>query len=325
VIDRQSHGRYNNRGRDAEGPTEIPKAGWKDIFVRVKDKMSKHNLSIIAAGVAFHGFLAIFPGLAAFVSVYGLLTSPSELQNHVKFLEGVLPLQTAGLIQDLLQGLVTTQPRQLGWGLAGSLILGLWSTSKAMKALIEAINVTYEEEERRGTLKLNLTAIALTLGAILLGIAFVTLIAGVPVLLEVLSLGPTTAALVNYMRWPLLFIAGIFPLAVLYRYGPCRNRAEWKWVSVGAVIAVSLWLVGSLLFSVYVSNFNSYDKTYGSLGVIVVFMMWFFLSSYSILLGSEINAEMERQTARDTTSGPPKPRGNRGAQVADTVGQSIHR
>lgn len=324
MVNEQSQ-RRNNTGRGAENPVEIPIAGWKDIFVRVKKKTAKDNLTIIAAGVAFYGFLAIFPGLAAFVSTYGLLTSPSELQNHLQLVESLLPSQSVGLIQSQLQHLVGGQPSQLGWGLAGSLILALWTTSRGMKALIKAMNITYDEEETRGTIRLNLTALALTVGAILFGIVFLTLIAVVPALLGMLSLGGITEALVNYLRWPLLFFAGIFAVAILYRYGPCRDPAQWKWVSTGAVIAVGLWLFGSILFSFYVSNFNNYEAMYGSLGVVVILMMWFFLSAYSILLGSEVNAEMERQTARDTTSGAPKPRGSRGAYVADTVGQSMHR
>ena len=311
-----------NRGREAGNPSEIPSPGWKDIFMRVKDEISNDNLSIIAAGVAFYGFLAIFPALAAFVSTYGLLVSPSELQSDLKTVGSILPPQTADLIQSQLARIVNSQSSQLGWGLLGSLVLALWSASKGMKAMIEAMNITYDEEEKRGTIKLNLIAILLTLGAIVAVIVFLGLIAVLPALLGSLGLGETVRALLNYIRWPLLAAAAIFAMAVLYRYGPSRDHPQWKWVSWGAVIATVLWLLGSLLFSIYVSNFGSYDKTYGSLGVVVILMMWFFLSAYSILLGSEINAEMEHQTAKDTTTGEDRPRGKRGAYVADTVGQS---
>ena len=311
-----------NRGREARSPSEIPSPGWKDIFMRVKDEISNDNLSIIAAGVAFYGFLAIFPALAAFVSTYGLLVSPSELQSDLKTVGSILPPQTADLIQSQLARIVNSQSSQLGWGLLGSLVLALWSASKGMKAMIEAMNITYDEEEKRGTIKLNLIAILLTLGAIVAVIVFLGLIAVLPALLGSLGLGETVRTLLNYIRWPLLAAAAIFAMAVLYRYGPSRDHPQWKWVSWGAVIATVLWLLGSLLFSIYVSNFGSYDKTYGSLGVVVILMMWFFLSAYSILLGSENNAEMEHQTAKDTTTGEDRPRGKRGAYVADTVGQS---
>jgi membrane protein len=323
VSNEKSHRRNDHRGREAHTPTDIPKAGWKDIFSRVKQKIGKDNLSIIAAGVAFYAFLAIFPALAAFVSTYGLLVNPSELQNDLKVVESVLPPQTAEIIESQLQRLLSS-PIQLGWGLVGSLVLALWSASKGMKALMEAMNITYDEEETRGTIKFNLVAIGLTVGAIILVIVFLTLIAIVPVLLRTVGLGSVTEALINYSRWPLLFFGGIFVVAVLYRYGPSRSHPQWKWVSVGAVVAVTLWVVGSVLFSLYVSNFDNYDATYGSLGVVIILMMWFLLSAYSILLGSEINAELEHQTARDTTSGQEKPRGERGAYVADTVGQRSH-
>jgi len=311
-----------NRGREAGSPSEIPSSGWKDIFMRVKAEISNDNLSIIAAGVAFYGFLAIFPALAAFVSTYGLLVSPSELQNDLKTVGSVLPPQTSELIQSQLERIVSSQSSQLGWGLLGSVVLALWSASKGMKAMIEAMNITYDEEEKRGTIKLNLIAILLTLGAIIAVIVFLGLIAVLPALLGSLGLGEMVRALLNYIRWPLLAVAAIFAIAVLYRYGPSRDQPQWKWVSWGAVIATALWLLGSLLFSIYVSNFGSYDKTYGSLGVVIILMMWFFLSAYSILLGSEINAEMEHQTAKDTTTGEDRPRGKRGAYVADTIGQS---
>jgi membrane protein len=320
VDNEQSQRRNTSRGRGAETPVEIPSTGWKDIFARVTKRVVQHNLTIIAAGVAFYGFLAIFPGLAAFISIYGLLTNPSELQNHLQVLENLLPPQSVALIQSQLEHLVDGQQR-LGWGLTGSLILALWSASRGMKALMKAMNITYGEEESRGMIRLNLTALALTLGAILLGILFLTTIAVVPALLSILSLAGITAALVNYLRWPLLLVGGFFAVAILYRYAPCRNRAQWKWVSPGAAIAVGVWLLGSLLFSFYISNFNNYGAMYGSLGVVIILMIWFFLIAYSILLGSEVNAEIERQTTRDTTSGAPHPRGSRGASIANTVGR----
>jgi membrane protein len=310
-----------DRGRQARKPAEIPARGWKDIAVRVKNEMTNDNLSIVAAGVAFYAFLAIFPALAAFVSLYGLVVSPAELQEHVKTAQSLLPQQTADLIQTQLQRIAGGQQSQLGWGLMISVVLALWSAAKGMKAMMQAMNITYDEQERRGTIKLNLVAILLTLGAILFVGVFLGLIALLPALWGILGLNDTIQAVLNYLRWPLLAIAAIFAIAVLYRYGPSRERPQWRWVSWGAIAATVLWLAGSALFSLYVSNFGSYDKTYGSLGVVVILMMWFLLCAYSVLLGSEVNAEMEHQTARDTTSGEERPRGRRGAYVADTVGE----
>ena len=316
-----SNGRTEaHRGRAAQRPSEIPARGWKDILVRVKNDIKEDNLSIVAAGVAFYAFFAIFPAIAAFVSTYGLLVSPSELENHVRGLETLLPAQTAEMIHAQLQRIVSTQSSQLGWGLLTSLLLALWSAAKGMKAMFEAMNITYDENEKRGFIKLNLMAVLLTFAAVILVVLFLGLIAVLPVALEFVGLGETTSALLNYLRWPLLAILAALAIGVLYRFGPSREQPQWKWVSWGAVIATVLWLVGSLLFSIYVTNFGSYDKTYGSLGVVVILMMWFFLSAYAILLGSEINAAMEQQTARDTTVGEERPRGQRGAHAADTVG-----
>jgi membrane protein len=202
----------------------------------------------------------------------------------------------------------------------GAIILALWSAASGMSTMLTALNIAYDEEEKRGFIKLKALSLVLTVAAILFVIVFLGLVIGVPVILETVGIGEMADLLINYLRWPLLAFGGIFGLQVLYRYGPSRNQPRWNWVSWGAVIATALWLVGSALFSFYVANFASYNATYGSLGVIVILMMWFFLCSYSILLGAEINAEMEHQTAKDTTVGSPKPLGRRQAYVADTVG-----
>jgi membrane protein len=200
------------------------------------------------------------------------------------------------------------------------MVLALWSAAKGMNSMFEAMNIAYDEYEKRGFIKLNATALLMTLGAILFVILFLGLVVGVPVVLNTIGLGEIVEKALNYLRWPLLAVAGILALAVLYRFGPSRNQPQWQWVSPGAITATVLWLLGSALFSFYVSHFASYNATYGSLGVVVILMMWFFLSVYTILLGAEINAEMERQTVKDTTVGDPKALGDRDAHAADTVG-----
>ena len=292
----------NNRGREAETPTEIPARGWRDIFLRVKDKVAADNLSIIAAGVAFYGFLAIFPAIAALVSFFGLITSPAELQTYLHIIERYLPSEAAKLMNNELQRIIQAQGSRLGWGALGGTLLALWSAAKAMSAMFAAMNVTYDEEEKRDFIRLSATALLMTLGAILFVIISIGLLVGVPLMLRSIGIGEIAAALINYSRWPLLAGCCILFLAVLYRYGPSRRQPQWRWVTPGAVVATLFWLLGSGLFSFYVTHFVGYNVTYGSLGVMVILMLWFFLSVYSILLGAEINAAMERQTMKDTLS-----------------------
>ncbi|MGH7825591.1 MAG: YihY/virulence factor BrkB family protein [Candidatus Binatia bacterium] len=310
----------SERGRRATRPSEIPKPGWKDIFFRVKEEVSKDNLSMIAGGVTFYVFLSIFPALAAMVSIYGLVTDPGDLQEHIQSIEAVLPGEAAQLVNDELQRIAQSQGHTLGWSLIAGTLIALWSAAKGMKSMFESMNIAYDEDENRGFFKLNGMAVLLTLAGILFAIVFLGLIVGVPAVLANFPFGNLAAAIINYLRWPFLAAGGIFALAVLYRYGPSRNKPQWRWISSGAVIATILWLVGSFLFSFYVSNFASYNATYGSLGVVVILMMWLLLSVYSILLGAEINAEIEHQTAEDTTEGEPRAMGRRGAHVADTAG-----
>jgi membrane protein len=286
--------------------------------------MSRDHLSIVAAGVALYAFLAIFPGLAALASIYGLVTDPADLQRHMQSIQGVLPSGGAEVVNTELQRIAERQSSALGWGLALGILVALWSSSKGMKGLFEALNITYDEEEKRGFFKLNGLAILLTLAAILFVLLFLALIVGVPALLANVPMGGVAQQLINYLRWPILALCVVTAFAVLYRYGPSRANVQWKWVSWGAVIATLIWLAGSFLFSFYVSNFGSYDATYGSIGVIVILITWLLLGAYAVLLGAEINAEMEHQTAEDTTTDEPEPMGRRGAHVADTVGETAH-
>jgi membrane protein len=299
----------NNRGREAETPTEIPVQGWGDIFLRVKAKVAADNLSIISAGVAFFSFLAIFPAMAALVSIFGLITSPTELQNYLHMIESLLPSEAVDVINNELTRIIQAQGSRLGWGALGGTVLALWSSVKAMSAMFAAMNVTYDEKEKRGFITLRAMALLMTLVAMLFVITSLGLIIGVNFVLRLIGIGEITASLINYSRWPLLAGSCILFLAVLYRYGPSRRQPQWKWVTPGAIVATLLWLLGSALFSFYVTHFASYNVSYGSLGVVVILMIWFFLSAYSILLGAEINAEMERQTLKNTTAGKPKPSG----------------
>ena len=272
------------------------------------------------AGVSFYTFLSIFPALAALVSIYALVTDPAKLQEHIIRVQVVLPAEAAQLVNQQLQRLIGSG-RELGWSLVVGLFIALWSAAKGMSALITALTVAYDEKETRGFLRLNALALLLTLAGILFLVVFLFLIIGIPVVLHALNLGDTAAVVINFLRWPLLAIGGIFALGVLYRYAPNRATPNWQWITWGAVTATALWLIGCVLFSYYVTNFGSYNAVYGSLGVVVILMMWLLLSIYCILLGAEINAEIERQTKVDTTVGEPEPMGERGARVADAAGR----
>lgn len=310
------------RGRDADKPHQIPAAGWRDILLRLKDEVTKDNLSILSAGAGFYSLLAIFPALAAAVSIYGMVLDPRDVEQQVSMVIGILPREAGAIITDQL-ATITSQPRQsLGFGAIFALLFALWSASAAVTTLMTGLNVVYDEPEKRGIIAFYATALGLTLGGILFALLSLSLVAALPAALHFIGLPSGIETAVSLVRWPLLAIGVMFALAVLYRWGPSREKSRWQWVSWGAVLATVLWLAGSLVFSYYVSNFASYNKTYGTLGAVVILLMWFYLSSYVVLLGAELNAEMEHQTARDTTERGGAPLGQRDAYVADTVGAS---
>lgn len=303
-------------------PEEIPARGWKDILWRLKEQISKDRLSIIAAGVAFYGLMAVFPALIALVGLYGLAFDPQQVQQQVAALSGMLPPQAAEILLGQLQDLTTTSGTALGLGAIAGLVLALWSASAGMRTLMEALNVAYDEEEKRGFFRFYGTALLLTLGAILGVIVAIGMVIALPVVLKFVGLASLLQGVISFARWPILVGMMLIGLAIVYRYGPSRQEPRWRWVSWGAVAATALWIAGSALFSLYVTRFGSYNETYGSVGAVVILLMWFLLSSYAVLIGAELNAEMERQTRKDTTAGPEKPLGARRAYAADTVGES---
>jgi membrane protein len=309
------------RGRDAERPSEIPKPGWKDILLRTKQEAASNSIGLVAAGVAFYALLAIFPALAAVISIYGLAADPADIERQMTSAMTMVPAEAANILKQQLQSLASQPRGGLSIGVAVGILLALWSAASGIKALIQGLNIAYDEQERRGFFKLNGVALLLTLGGILFAILALGLIAVLPAAVNLLNLSGPIAAAISLLSWPLLLVAVTVALAVIYRYGPSRQHPRWRWVSWGAGAATALWLVASIIFSVYVANFGSYGKTYGSVGAIVILMMWFYLTAYSILLGAELNAEIEHQTMRDSTTGAEKPMGGRGAYVADTVGK----
>ncbi len=309
-----------DRGREAERPHQIPRRGWRDIAVRVKDEQSNDNLSIIAAGSAFYSLLALFPALAAAVTIYGLVADPAGIRQHLQAVADVIPPAAYKILQDQLGRIAQKAETTLGIGLAVSLAAALWSANKGMKALITSLNIVYDEKEKRGFIKLNGWSLLLTFCGIVFAILALSGIVALPALIDRLGLPETIRNVLLLLRWPLMAFIGILGLALIYRYAPDRQRPQWQWVTWGSVLATLLWIATSILFSWYVSNFDSYNKTYGSMGAVAILMMWFYLSVYFLLLGGEINAEMEHQTRKDTTTGAPRPMGRRGAHAADTLG-----
>jgi membrane protein len=314
--------REQARGRDADHPGEIPPRGWKDILWRAWAEISDQNLFLIAGGVTYAVLLALFPGLATLVSLYGLAFDASQIEKQVAALSGVLPPQTQELLSVQLHSLVESSNGALGFAAVIGLLLALWSASRGMSGLITAINIAYEEKERRSFLRFNLLALGLTLGLVVGGILAIALIAVLPAAVRFLAVGSATKWLLLLVQWPLLIVIVLGGLAVLYRFGPDRDKPQWRWVSPGAITATALWIVASIGFTVYVANFNSYDKTYGSLGGVVILLTWLYLSALMVLLGAVINAQSERQTRRDTTEGEPRAMGHRDAHAADTLGGS---
>ncbi|HUB50417.1 MAG TPA: YihY/virulence factor BrkB family protein [Acetobacteraceae bacterium] len=311
------------RGREAEHPGEIPPRGWKDILWRAWGEVSDQNLFLISGGVTYAVLLALFPGLAALVSLYGLVFDASQIERQLAALAGVLPAQTQELLSQELHNLAQASSGALGFAAIAGLLLALWSASRGMSGLITALNIAYEEKERRGFFKLNLVALGLTLGLLAGGIVALALIAALPAAVRLVTVGPATKWLSLLAQWPLLIVLMIVGLAILYRFAPDRDKPQWRWVSPGAVAATILWIVSSIAFTVYVANFNSYDKTYGSLGGVVILLTWLYLSALMVLLGAVINAQSERQTRKDSTEGRPRAVGQRDARAADTLDESI--
>jgi membrane protein len=312
----------DSRGRNALSPSDIPPKGWKDILWRVYQNLPEHRVMAMAAGVTFYVLLAIFPAIAALVSVYGLFADPSTIGQHLNDLSSVLPGGATEVIGDQLRRLTSQPPSKLGFALFFGLAVSLWSSNAGMKALFDALNVVYGEKEKCNFIKLNVISLGFTIGALLFFVVALAAITVLPIVLNELGLATVTEWLVELGKWPLLLIGVAFGIAFLYCYGPSREKPQWRWVTWGSAAAAIAWLVMSLLFSWYSTNFGSYDKTYGSLGAAIGFMTWMWLSSTVILVGAELDAEMEHQTKRDTTTGSGKPLGSRGAQVADTVGRA---
>jgi membrane protein len=322
-VQRQ-RGQEHGRGRKAALPWQIPWTGWKDIFWRTYAEIQEDRLVAVAAGVVFYALLAIFPAITAIVSLYGLFTDAATINEHLSLAAGFLPQGALDVIQEQVNRITSKGDAKLSFAFIFGLGLALWSANAGMKAIIDALNVVYDETEKRGFIKLNLISLTLTLAAILSLLLAIAAVVVLPLLLGFVGLDRVGELLLRILRWPALFVLIIIGLAVLYRFGPSRTKVQWQWLSVGSVIAAIAWLIASALLSWYLGNFANYDATYGSLGAGIGLMMWLWMSSLVVLLGAQLNSEIEHQTARDSTVGAKKPIGTRGAAIADTVGAATN-
>jgi len=311
----------HEKGRHAETPAQIPAAGWKEIAFRTWKESSKDNVSLVAAGVAFYGFLAMVPLLGATVLTYGLVASPHAVLANVQSLTHTLPKDAAQLIGDQLLNVVKTSGGKKGLGLFVALAVALWGARNAAGSLIIALNIAYEEEEKRGFFKVTLLSLAITAAAVLLGLVAVAVVGVMSALQHLLPImGPAGVILGKVLAYLVLAAGAAAAAATLYRYGPSRSKAKWTWMTPGSAFFAVGWVILTLGFGFYVSNFGNYNVTYGSLGGVIVLVTWLYLSSFILLFGAEFNSEVEHQTARDTTAAAAeKPLGERGAWSADHV------
>lgn len=314
--------REPDRGRNASRPEQIPARGWHDILWRVVWALPQDRVLATAGGVAFFTLLAVFPGMATIVSLYGLLSDPYAISQHVSLMAGILPAGVLALLSDEMIRITQKSTGTLSSASIISVVIAFWSANSGVIYLFDALNVIYKERERRTLLHLYCITLLFTLSGIIFVLAAISMVVVLPVVLSHVGLGSFTDTLLRVARWPALLVVVSVSLSLVYRYGPSRREAKWRWVTWGSSVAALLWVITSVLFSWYVASFDSYNRTYGSLGAGVGFMTWMWLSIVIVLLGAELNSELERQTARDSTEGRPKPLGARDAYAADTVGPS---
>ena len=307
------------RGMHADTPSQIPARGWWDILKRTFAEVSNDRVLTEAAGITFYALLALFPAIAAMVSIYGLFAEPATIGEHLDVLGSVVPGGGMQIIEEQVKGITSKGEAALGIGAIFGLLTALWSSNQAMKAMVDALNVVYGEREKRSFIYRTVLTLSFTVAGILFILLAMGSVVVLPIALKFVGLGDTTETLLSLARWPLMLVVVSLFLACIYRFGPSRDRAQWRWVSWGGTVAALGWALGSAGFSYYVTNFGNYNETYGSLGAVIGFMTWIWISSTVVLVGAELDAEMEHQTAHDTTEGPEKPIGTRGAKMADEV------
>ena len=318
----EARAREHGRGRKARTPIHIPWRGWKDILIRTYHEIQEDRLLSLAAGVVFYSLVALFPAIAAGVSLYAFFTDAASITNHLSLVADVVPGASLDLLRDEITRIATRSDGRLTFNFLISFAIALWSANAGMKAIFDALNIIYDEDEKRGIVWLNVVSLFFTLCAIGGMVFALGMVVVFPLALAALGYSSLDVPwMIGILRWPVMFVMVIVALAVLYRYAPSRRIAKWRWLSVGSVFAAVSWLAVSVLFSWYLGNFANYNATYGALGAVVGLMMWMWLSTIVVLVGAELNSEIEHQTAIDSTAGrSPRPLGARGAVVADTVG-----
>ncbi|MHA6346576.1 YihY/virulence factor BrkB family protein [Roseivivax sp. CAU 1761] len=302
----------------AKKPTQMSGAAWWQIVKRVFWDVINDHVSVVAAGVAFFGLLSIFPAATALISLAGYVLQPEDVQSQLESLVDLLPEDAAAIISDQVLQLTGGDSTATGLAALFALLLTLYGAMRGVKTLMEGINIAYGERETRSFVRLNLTAIALTLVLLIGLIVSLNVVITIPATMAFLGLPAEIELLVSAIKWVVLTAMTVGGLSLLYRFAPARRHARWRWVSPGAVVATFLWMIGTVGFSVYVSNFGSYNETYGALGGVIILLTWLWLSAFIVLLGAELNAGIELQTLADTTVGRERPMGERGAYVADT-------
>jgi membrane protein len=305
---------------DASG---IPRPGWIEVLRRTYARADQDRLLATAGGVVFFGLLAVFPAITALVSFYGLFADPSTIGGNLQTLALMLPDGSFQIVQDQIARVLEKGNTALSATFLFGLVLAIWSANAGVKAVIDALNVAYEERETRGFIRLNLLALAFTSGGIAALLLMVGAVVAVPLALDHIGLAPESRIIVSLGRWPLLLVMLLAALGLLYRFGPSRPAVRWRALSVGAMVAALLWIGGSALLSWYLSNFGNYDATYGSLGAAIGLMMWMWMSAVVVLLGAELNSEIERQTALHAAPGRPTPPGAGAAVTADALKPAV--
>ncbi|WP_094544035.1 YihY/virulence factor BrkB family protein [Brucella pseudogrignonensis] len=313
----------SDRGRDAKSPGEIPVRGLRDVFWRVIEAITADRVTLIAAGVTYYLLLSLFPALAALVALYGFVADPSTIMGHVGFLASVFPPGSFDLILNQLTALTLQKASTLSFAFFAGLVVAIWSANSGMKAIFDAMNVAYREKEKRSFVRLNLLSLTFTFGGLIIAIVLIAAIGVLPAVLSYLWLDRWQELLARFARWPLVLVLVGCGIALIYRFGPSRAQAKFRWLNWGVVLSTLLWMSASILFSFYIENFANYNATYGTLGALIGMMVWVWISVIILIVGAELNAELEHQTACDSTTGSPQPMGNRGAFVADTLGKTV--
>jgi len=306
-------------GHDMRVPSDVPAAGWREIAIRVWKKTGHDHIGLISAGIAFYGLLALFPAITALVAIGGLVLQPEEITGQIDDLAAILPGSAAQIIEGQASDVAGSASSGLGFAAIFGILLALYSASKGVASLVEGLNLAYDEKDERGLVKKTLLKFCLTAVLILGVVIGLSATVVLPGFLSIIDLGAVTEWLIRFVRWAVLLGMTVLGIGVLYRFGPDRSAAEWRWLTPGAVVACVLWLIASIGFAYYTDNFASYNESFGALSGVIVLLTWMWMSAYVLLLGAVINAETELQTRYDTTVGPDAPMGERGAVKADTL------